>query len=150
MLIISAFIVVSRIFDNRFVEDETTKELVSSMNRNFVRFVSHELRSHLNHVCYGLEEFKSTIPMLGDGKQSTNRLAAVVGAMDTLVDDMQDSCDSSLQILNDILLFDTLRNGAAASRREMLELKKIMRSVVEEVEALVSERGLLLHGHAAR
>ena len=68
-----------------------TVEAASAMNRNFVRFISHELRSHLSHLTLGLQH-------LGLDVENSNTVAQ------KMLEELQETCEECLQILNDILV----------------------------------------------
>lgn len=62
----------------------------------FVRFISHELRSHLSHLAMGLQMVCEEIKP--DDIQTRK-----------LLSELQDSCDSAVQILSDILVVNRLQ-----------------------------------------
>ena len=101
--------------------------MAADLNRGFVRFISHELLSHLNHLCIGLEQlvnessYKST--------DSSRKLILI---------ELQQSCDSSVQILKDVLIFDGLRtDGRKRKERMTICVNGLIRRVVKELEPLV-------------
>ena len=102
--------------------------IAADLNRGFVRFISHELLSHLNHLCAGLEQLanESSCRSLTD---SSRRLMVV---------ELQHSCDSSVQILNDVLIFDGLRTDDIKKKeRTTVNVNRLIRRVVKELEPLV-------------
>lgn len=108
--------------------DKDTLKLVSmamNMNRLFVRFISHELRSHVGHLSMGLDQLTDVVPA---GADTTVRM----------IEELQDSCDSSLQILEDVVVFDGLnyqdQNGDCIS---IVRMKKIISMGIKEIEPVV-------------
>ena len=72
-------------------DDVKTTETASTMNRDFVRYISHELRSHLSHLTLGLQH-------LGLDVDESNVAAQ------KMLQELQETCEECLQILNDILV----------------------------------------------
>jgi len=71
----------------------------------FVRYVSHEIRTPLNTVFLGLKLLKQEIHKieLFDIQHNDN--------ITVTLDDIQTSCNISLEILNDLLLYDKIESG---------------------------------------
>jgi signal transduction histidine kinase len=67
--------------------------------RNFVRYVSHEVRTPLNTVYLGLQL------VIDEAKRNS-------GVVDVdMLESIMDSCLTSIDILNDLLLYDKLEDG---------------------------------------
>lgn len=121
-------------FHERLHKD--TIKLVSmamNMNKVFVRFISHELRSHMGHLSMGLEQLADEVPV---GADTTARM----------IEELKDSCDSSLQILNDVLVFDGL--DAKEQKSDLISVVKVKRIIstgIKEIEPVVSELSLDLN-----
>jgi signal transduction histidine kinase len=110
------------------------------MKRTFVRYVSHEIRTPLNTVSMGLKLIQHLKPnhaevdddakkrshdsdsscVLTDGRQRPD--GTVVGRVDENVFDMADeikeSCDIAINILNDLLLYEKMEGGLLALERQ--------------------------------
>ena len=67
----------------------------------FVRYISHEIRTPLNVVSMGLQYLKENIS--DTNNNSEERVETVT--------DIQNSLDVSLEVLNDLLLYDKLESG---------------------------------------
>lgn len=85
----------------------------AQMNSDFVRFVSHELRSHISHLSLGLQ-------ILRDDTKPYEKIKLVA------IGDLQDTCDISTQVLNDILIFTDMRLGATESDSEVIPCSKAL------------------------
>lgn len=107
--------------------------IASDMNRGFVRFVSHELRSHLSHLTMGLEELLDDLPAKSAGLRR-QRL---------MVMELRESLDMSMQILNDILIFDSLREQQYTPKT-LLNVNRMIRKLIKELEPCVSYADLLV------
>jgi len=90
----------------------------------FVRYVSHEIRNPLNNVFLGLKILKKEISEI-DSSDFKNNI------METFTD-IQTSCDISLQILNDLLMFDKIESGILVLDRVEVDVRAM---VVESVHA---------------
>eukprot|EP00602_Paraphysomonas_sp_CaronLab_P009108 CAMPEP_0185025882 /NCGR_PEP_ID=MMETSP1103-20130426/9435_1 /TAXON_ID=36769 /ORGANISM="Paraphysomonas bandaiensis, Strain Caron Lab Isolate" /LENGTH=608 /DNA_ID=CAMNT_0027559261 /DNA_START=416 /DNA_END=2242 /DNA_ORIENTATION=- len=94
--------------------------------KKFVRYVSHEVRTPLNIVFMGIQLMQSH--ELLQGSSSNARDARV------LLNDMQTSCESAVTILNDLLLFDKLREGGMELELKAVDVRKFIRDTVTPLE----------------
>lgn len=106
--------------------------MAMNMNRVFIRFISHELRSHMGHLSMGLDQLLDEVP---------SHLQTAV----SMIEELQDSCGSSVQILNDVVVFDGLglskkgNNQQSQERRvSALQTKNLICAGIQEMETLVS------------
>jgi signal transduction histidine kinase len=67
--------------------------------KNFVRYISHEIRTPLNTVAMGIQLART---QLAESKH---------GDVTEILHDVEDSCTTAVDILNDILLYDTIEDG---------------------------------------
>ena len=79
-----------------------TQKAELEIKRNFIRFISHEVRTPLNIALLGLDCLSNYV--------SDQKDAASEDAMVTLAE-IKDACKSSVDILDDVLNFDKLTNG---------------------------------------
>ena len=54
-----------------------------------------------------------------------------------MIEELQESCDSSVQILNDVLIFDGLRQDEGGKQRAVIGVNRLLRRVVKELEPQV-------------
>jgi signal transduction histidine kinase/ActR/RegA family two-component response regulator len=122
-------------YDHFVRKDMTAKKHLLDAKRQFVRFVSHEVRTPLNSVCMGLillqEEiarslgFHSTEAML-DADEETRLAAAKKNGQKGaeswfhLAYEVQTNAQSSVDVLDDLLNYDKIEAGTL-----MLELTKV-------------------------
>lgn len=93
-------------------------------NRAFTRYISHELRSHLSHLSMGLDQLSDEV----DGRVTAHKM----------ITELQDSCESSIQILDDILIFASLQERVSRLSVCELRVKSLISGAVNEMESLVS------------
>ena len=79
-----------------------------NVKRNFVRYISHEIRTPLNTVAMGIQYLKSSIIDRSTGSLKSNICAEEVCSM---LEDVHESCDIAVEILNNILTYDKLESG---------------------------------------
>lgn len=107
--------------DRSLHEKLTVSKLAADMNMDFVRYISHELRSQVGHLALGLQ-------MLGEDAKGTQTSAAI--------QDLQDSCDSAIQILNDLVIFDNLRmvqkTSSLRCEKSFEQVDEILRNSIDE------------------
>jgi signal transduction histidine kinase len=70
--------------------------------KNFVRYISHEIRTPLNTVVMGIQLAR---------KQLTAGAIGNEGEADGILADVEESCVTAVDILNDILLYDKIEDG---------------------------------------
>jgi len=87
--------------------------------RLFVRFVSHEIRTPLNTVFLGLKLLRDEIK---SNYSTTHQLETL--------DEIQQSCDISLNILNDMLSFEKIESGRLVLEEEELNPKALLEETV--------------------
>jgi signal transduction histidine kinase/CheY-like chemotaxis protein len=122
-------------YDHFVRKDITAKNHLLDAKRQFVRFVSHEVRTPLNSVCMGLtllqEEiarslgFCSTEAMLDADGETRLAAAKKIGREGSeswfhLAYEVQTNAQSSVDVLNDLLNYDKIESGTL-----MLELTKL-------------------------
>lgn len=136
------------------LEKTTVAALVSGANRNFVRYVSHELRSHLNFLAFGLTQLKDEMRDEKTGSDTTSRFNPTASkppptaAAATLVDDLEEACDSAVRVLDEILVFDRLRDDVDVTvTKELLDIKPLLRHALDVAEPLVQHPHTETHTH---
>ena len=101
-----------------------------ALKEMFMRYISHELRTPLSTVFMGLQIARSELDRTG---QQTQLLETVA--------DAQHSCQISIDILNDMLLYDRIVNGYMVLEERNLDpadvVKKTLRPFRVEVSFLL-------------
>ena len=95
----------------------------------FMRFFSHEIRTPLNSVCVGatimVNELKRPL-----GEHRERSLLAT--ALDT-----QKSCQSAVDVLNGMILYDKIVNGLVSLEKRTFDPWKLVCDVVKPFRAQV-------------
>ena len=88
------------------------------IKRMFIRYISHEIRTPLNTVCLGLKFMFDDFNSHGESRSRLENLS-----------DIRESCDTAVNILNELLTLDKLESGIL-----MLEKKPLLAwSFISEV-----------------
>jgi len=99
------------------------------VKRVFVRYVSHEMRTPLNTACMGLEVLASDL-----------KKHRVSNDCYELVDEIKDSCQSGIRILDDLLDYDKLEGGIMKLDRTLITawdlLEEAMQSIILQARSM--------------
>lgn len=140
-------------------EFDEKKDLLEA-KRQFVRFVSHEVRTPLNSVSMGLtlmkEEmaqqlgYKSADAMLDSPeKKDKSKLDAVAEEAGKewfdLAHEVHVSAQSSVDVLNDLLNYDKIENGQLALELKEVPIWNLVDRTVGEFKLPMSSKNISLH-----
>lgn len=98
---------------------------VVKLNREFVRFVSHELRSHVSHMSSGIQQLWEDAMLIQRDSSG-------------ILTELQESCIACLGVLDDILIFDRFRDGHVLSKVVGVDVKFLLRRALDSVESKVN------------
>jgi signal transduction histidine kinase len=141
--------------------------------RIFVRYVSHEFRTPLNTISVGLELVTTTLrtiekslqyrsPLVGpmEGRSAGGEFdrtegLSLVHSVQSLIDDISTSCSSSIEILDDLLLFDNIEDGQLSLRRQSVLIGQWIERWLKPFRLQVCGRSISLthspaHRHSTR
>ncbi|CAM9122794.1 unnamed protein product, partial [Ectocarpus fasciculatus] len=104
------------LYDYFMNQNAKWKDQVLSMKRDFVRFVSHEVRTPLNTVSVGLQLIYEGLLVQEVGE------AVNLEEILELTIDVQSSTTTAVSVLNDLLNFDKLQSGELQIAREPLRI----------------------------
>lgn len=137
------------------VEFDTKKDLLEA-KRQFVRFVSHEVRTPLNSVSMGLtlmkEElahnlgYKSADAMLADHDEKEDKNNPEAGDRDlfNLAHEVHTSAQSSVDVLNDLLNYDKIENGQLALELTVVPIWNLLGRTVGEFKLPMASKNIRL------
>ena len=87
--------------------------------KNFVRYISHEIRTPLNTVFMGIQLAR------------TQLAAGHVDDSGSILHDVEESCVTAVEILNDILLYDKIEDGRMELEKSDVSAKTLVESVAD-------------------
>ena len=112
------------------IEDVTERQRLEKMKEDFIRSITHELRTPLQAIRASLDRIASEAP----GAQFGATIATA-----------RASCDRLVRLVNDILDYQRLRAGhKLLGRSERIDLASTVKEAVVASESLASESGVEL------
>jgi len=112
------------------IEDVTERQRLAKMKEDFIRSVTHEVRTPLQAIRASLDQVAAENPVAG--------LNATIAAART-------NCDRLVRMVNDILDYQRLRAGhKLPESRQRIDLEAPVREAVSSSESLARERGVTL------
>ena len=104
------------------------------LKREFVRYVSHEIRSPLNVACAGLEILKAEL----------EALRAARSILD-LLNDISFANNTAIEILDDMLQYEHIDSGIFKLELAVTPLKNLFASRLETYKYMSSKKDIALH-----
>jgi signal transduction histidine kinase len=143
--------VVFVLYDLLLNRSAVEKELRMNINtkRLFVRFISHEIRTPLNTVHIGLQllvsEMLQFVSAMRDSKETTGPAAAEkVQDWVSVIRDIEDSSDSAIVVLNDLINYDKISMGTLNPEFEVLSLWDLVCATVKPFHVQARRSGIVL------
>lgn len=140
----SMFFFLYDVFINR---TSVEKELRTAINtkRLFVRFISHEIRTPLNTVHVGLQLLTSEMSVFinADANKDTPAAARVHDWM-TLIEDIEESADTGILVLNDLINYDKISMGTLNADFELVSLWELVRITTTQHQVAARRTGVNL------
>jgi len=138
-------------------EFQSKRELLEA-KRHFVRYVSHEVRTPLNSVCVGLTLIQEEIAgVLGfrsgdEMKRSFSEPTTTNESKDksninarhwfVLVQEVLDSAEVSVNVLNDMLNYDKIERGELVLELTVVKIWNLVQSTVDEFRMAAAKKDL--------
>jgi len=111
-----------------FLLDVMSLQRVLDIQRTFIRYVSHEMRTPLNSACMGLE-------LLHDSSAITKKDASAA----VVLEDVVHSCDSAVSILDELLIFEKLESKSLVLNLKRVSPHVFLKEVFEPSAGQVSD-----------
>lgn len=129
---------------DRLVRDEIQGKIhLLDAKRNFVRFVSHEVRTPLNTVSMGLtlihQDIKSKERLAKDESQPLVT-ADDLAKWSNLAGDVSSNADIAVGVLNDLLNIDKIQMGAFRLEMEMLQIWDLIEQTTSEFRMMAAKQ----------
>jgi len=138
---------------DRFVTKEfDSKNEYLEAKRQFVRFVSHEVRTPLNSVCMGLTLLKEEIAQAAGFKNAQEMLdsdkaddSTRDGSWFGLAHEVQVNAQSSVDVLNDLLNYDKIETGTLMQELTVLPIWSLIDRTVKEFKLPMASKNIKLY-----
>eukprot|EP01041_Mallomonas_annulata_P001636 gene1636-3171_t len=105
---------------------------------SFIRYISHEVRSPLNTVFLGLDILDKEISKLPSD---------IKGNLNDIVCDLKTSCDISLAVINEMLLFDKIEEGILRLEKTWMDAFLFIKNTISPfvIQAMQANVSIKLH-----
>jgi len=144
------------IYDRCVKQEFDTKKDLLEAKRQFVRFVSHEVRTPLNSVSMGLTLMKEELAqnlgytsadaMLEHHDDKKDKPDAGDGRyMFDLAHEVHTSAQSSVDVLNDLLNYDKIENGQLALELKVVPIWNLLDRTIGEFKLPMTSKNIKLH-----
>jgi signal transduction histidine kinase len=101
------------------------------IKRMFMRYISHEIRTPLNTVYLGLQYLLAE-------EQDRVRSTSEESQMLSVLTDLQQACDSAIEVLNELLTYDKTEDGALQLDRSRFEVRPFLEEVFHSFDVQVT------------
>jgi signal transduction histidine kinase len=117
-----------------FLLDITERKQAERMKSDFVSFVTHQLRTPLAGIKWALE-------LAAEGSETSKETL-------DFIQDARSSADRLIRLVNDLLGASRLEQGRLAVVLKDIDLTELTRSVLDQMEPLIREKGITLSAPA--
>lgn len=112
------------------------RQQLLAAKREFMRFISHEVRTPLNSVCMGLTLLEEELKEKEDISAESEELL--------LVQSIQRNSQSAVDVLNDLLNYDKIEGGNLSLELELLDAWGLIRRTISEFKLSCNSKQLTL------
>lgn len=123
------------LYDKLLRKQVRHREAVLAAQRQFMRFVSHEVRTPLNTVCMGLKLLQEEVDALVKKTQpASTRTSFVVNGIsaNVLAQEISSMADEAVSILDDLLNFDKIQHGELSLELTVLPVWSLIEAIFNE------------------
>eukprot|EP01041_Mallomonas_annulata_P007781 gene7781-15918_t len=110
------------------------KEQELNQKRSFVRHVSHEIRTPLSTVTMGIQLLKRSLNT-GGGNVDIN-------ALNDIVSDLEGSCETAIEILNELLDYEKLEAGIMTIDKTRIMMKALLDKNIRPFHLHANEKNI--------
>ena len=148
IIITSAFFF---LYDRCVTKEIDSKKEYLEAKRQFIRFVSHEVRTPLNSVCMGLTLLKEEIAQ-SVGFKNAQELVDSDRRVDSNLDrswfnlahEVQVNAQSSVDVLNDLLNYDKIETGTLMQELTIIPIWCLIERTVNEFKLPMASKNIKL------
>lgn len=114
------------------------KQAMLDSKRVFMKVISHEIRTPMNVVCIGLNLLEDEIRMLTVDEKSIANIEECL----QLVDDMQESSDAAVHILDDLINYDKVESNTLLIERNPINIFQLIQKAVKPAIVQAKHAGI--------
>ena len=120
------------IYDYLINRNVNAQELIMQTKRQFVRYISHEIRTPLNVVLLGFQLLAAEMSGFPHDELHGSREGYVkqFSLWLQLIDDIAQSAENAICVLNDLMSYDKLDTGTLMIERELLPIWELIRHTI--------------------
>lgn len=120
------------------------KDDLLEAKREFMRFVSHEVRTPMNSVNLGAKllsgEMQANISALGSEESQSQKISEWL----TLVDTIRTNTEAAVDVLDELLQWDKIVAGKLQLQFGEIDIGNLLRSTTEEFSVMAQEKHVTL------
>jgi hypothetical protein len=130
-------------------------EAVLDTKRRFVRFISHEIRTPLNTVRLGMKLLEVEMAKFAVAIASSSpanlisKVKAVLTIWKQLADEIVESSESAVEVLNDLLNYDKIEVGTLKLEFGVFPVCALVEKTVAAMQVQAQQKGITIAFHQA-
>jgi signal transduction histidine kinase len=128
-------------------------QAVLDAKRRFVRFISHEIRTPLNTVRLGMKllevelaNFAKLLPVTSAADLAL-AISKTLKAWKQLADEIVESSESAVEVLNDLLNYDKIEIGTMKLEFSCMNVRELVSKTVAAMQVQAQQKGIHLELH---
>eukprot|EP00602_Paraphysomonas_sp_CaronLab_P002944 CAMPEP_0185031032 /NCGR_PEP_ID=MMETSP1103-20130426/18263_1 /TAXON_ID=36769 /ORGANISM="Paraphysomonas bandaiensis, Strain Caron Lab Isolate" /LENGTH=768 /DNA_ID=CAMNT_0027566387 /DNA_START=468 /DNA_END=2774 /DNA_ORIENTATION=- len=148
IIAVSIILITSAIFflyDCLMNRQALRKELVINTKRLFVRFISHEIRTPMNTVHLGLKLLHDEMLDLVNSGVVPTGIGKHLTEWADLIQEIEESSDTAIVVLNDLINYDKISIGALAVENEVVDFWDMVSKSVKPFVVQAKQAGVTLN-----
>lgn len=120
-------------------------ELIMNTKRLFVRFISHEIRTPMNTVHVGLKLLDAEMQMaMKSGQNKDEEMIKNLESWVQLVADIEESSDSAIVVLNDLINYDKISMGGLNVELRMMSFWSLITTTIKPFYVQAKQKNVAL------
>ena len=137
-------------YDILMKREFSRRQAVLDTKRRFVRFISHEIRTPLNTVRLGLKLFEEELRALQHKVEKSPETALTITVKQSLVawrgltEEILESSDSAVEVLDDLLNYDKIEIGTLRLEFGLFDVRELVTKCTSLMQVHAKQKGIVL------
>jgi signal transduction histidine kinase/ActR/RegA family two-component response regulator len=126
-------------------------QAVLDTKRRFVRFISHEIRTPLNTVRLGMklldvemDKFEKGLEVRSDPRELQVQLRTTLRAWRHLTDEIVESSESAVEVLNDLLNYDKIELGTLKLEFSTFDMRALAERTTSMMQVQAQQKNIVI------